>query len=621
MNSVSSRDLTQTGFQIAITREGLAYLVIILVAALLRVPALGDAPLSDYEARQAMAAWQFVSTGEASPISAESPLLFAGAALSFSLAGASNAAARLLPLLAGIALVLLPLGLRKHFGRLPMIIASGLLALSPGLVASSRRMDGTGPAMLFLLLALWAFWRYTSSKSLATLASSSVLFALALLSDFFTLPGVLGLLAGVGALMLGDDEQFDVRRVIKDTLHDVDWRIFIAAFLATIFIVSTLGLTNPRGLGDVADMLGRLVSGLVRRPRGAPLLAGVLLLYEPLIVLFGLIGLVRGLTSQLAGVRFLSGWALGAMFIGFIYPGALPSHVLWIIMPLALLAALILADIISDANSGPGWSLALHVALVILLLATSLLWTTGSLTQDASSQANENAALALAQLAQNLGLNTLSNNIASNLILPLRMMLAVLLLVLLAVTTLMWATFWSGRHAWRGLALGVFGIGLLTALNGAAGLAYTRASDPHELWNINPSQPAIKALALTAEDVSSATNANALDATFTVQGSPYEALAWALRDFHNVTFVDVLGPQVATDLVMNTSGEPSPVVGEKYIGQDFVIAKSWQPARLGFQAGLKWLFFRDASTATSNTSVILWVREDIYLMLDDNVAE
>ena len=79
--------------QIAISIETLAYLIIFLAALILRWIALGDAPLNEMEARQAIAAWNLLSPDAPSTGLIESPLTFAGAVISFGVASASNAAA------------------------------------------------------------------------------------------------------------------------------------------------------------------------------------------------------------------------------------------------------------------------------------------------------------------------------------------------------------------------------------------------------------------------------------------------------------------------------------------------------------------------------------------------
>jgi 4-amino-4-deoxy-L-arabinose transferase-like glycosyltransferase len=586
-----------TGLRIRLTREALLYAVILLVAIALRAPQLGAPPLSEHEAHQAMAAWRLLrgnAGGAIGAASIESPLVFAGAAFGFAIFGASEATARLLPMLAGVGLVLLPIAFRKWFGRLPMLVTSGLLALSPGAVAASRQMTGGGAAVLCTTLALWAFWRYSEHRQTSALAGSGVWLGLALIADFSALVGIVGLLFGVGAVLLGDDDQNSARDALQAAARDVPWRIFIGALVVTVFLVSTLSVTNPRGLGAAADLLGRLARGVIRRPPNAPFVGGLLLLYEPVIFLFGAVGLLNSLASEDAAERFLSGWTAGALLIGFTYPGALPAHVLWMVVPLVGLAGLALTELLAPSEvSGPAWSVGLHAAFVMALLSVATLLAISLLTRPIPAEEG---------------------------VMPLTLRLALVgaMSLLVVVTTMLWASIWGNAQAWRGLGLGLLGIGLLVSVTGSAGLAYVRASEPREPWNIAPGQPALDALVETARDVSTVVSGHPLEATVTVQGPPDGLVAWALRDFQTVSFVQTPNPEVNSDMVVTVAG-PEPLLGERYVGQDFVIVRAWRPTAWTFDQALRWLFFREANSPASEVRVILWVREDIYLLLPNEV--
>jgi hypothetical protein len=263
------------------------------------------------------------------------------------------------------------------------------------------------------------------------------------------------------------------------------------------------------------------------------------------------------------------------------------------VVPLAALAGLALADTLAGPESGPLWSVVLHALLVIGLLLVAALWAVSF--QTAPAQPDE-----------------------AGLTLALRVGLVGAFLLLALIVTLLSASVWDGAHASRGLALGALGLGLLISLNGSAGLAYVRASDPHEPWHVAPGQPALNALAETAHEVSAVTTGHPYTATVTVQGSPDGLLAWALRDFDEVTFVETSSPAVTSDMVVTTA-EPDPLLGERYVGQDFVVVRAWRPGGLTFEEALRWVLFREADTPGSEVRVILWVREDIYTLLPNEV--
>jgi uncharacterized protein (TIGR03663 family) len=124
-----------------VTVEGAAYALVGLLAASLRFFQLGLRPLSEAEAVQALAAFRFTQGAAQAAPAGTVPALFTGNVLAFSLVGAGDVAARWLPALAGVILVLLPYGLRHRLGRGGALAASLLLALSPSAVFFSRALD------------------------------------------------------------------------------------------------------------------------------------------------------------------------------------------------------------------------------------------------------------------------------------------------------------------------------------------------------------------------------------------------------------------------------------------------------------------------------------------------
>src|SRR5690348_3801029 len=93
--------------RLAIRGEVIVYLVIALLALVLRIAQLDVVPLSMHEARQALAAWRVVYPQAAgSLIVPESPVLFALHGLAYSVLGANEFSTRIFTALAGILLVL-----------------------------------------------------------------------------------------------------------------------------------------------------------------------------------------------------------------------------------------------------------------------------------------------------------------------------------------------------------------------------------------------------------------------------------------------------------------------------------------------------------------------------------
>ncbi len=128
------------------------YMVALAIAMTLRLLTLGKQPLSDFEAGWALQALQ-VSKGGAILIGAN-PAYVHITAILFFIFGSSNFLARILPALAGCALVLAPWLLRERIGRTAAILLAFGLALDPGFVGISHLAGGPMPAIAIASLAV-----------------------------------------------------------------------------------------------------------------------------------------------------------------------------------------------------------------------------------------------------------------------------------------------------------------------------------------------------------------------------------------------------------------------------------------------------------------------------------
>ena len=110
-------------------REWVALVGILTVAVLLRVVDLGVRPLQPEEADLALRSW-LLSRGEQAALGGNPLLVNANAALVFML-GSDDGVLRLLPALAGLAMVWLAWALWPWLGRTGALVAALLLAISP----------------------------------------------------------------------------------------------------------------------------------------------------------------------------------------------------------------------------------------------------------------------------------------------------------------------------------------------------------------------------------------------------------------------------------------------------------------------------------------------------------
>lgn len=579
----------------ALSIETLAYLMIILIALGMRWIRLGDTPLGALEAEQAVAAWHTISADAPGQGVIRSPLTLAGMALSFAVASPTNAAARFVPMLGGLALALSPLLFRKYLGRGPALIASLLLAVSPGAVAASRQVTGVSFSMLGLILALAAFERYFTQQKRGWLAAAGAAMAIGLVADFGTPAGLLTILIGAGFMLLTDEEELFNLKALPAQLNSIPWRFFLIGLLVTILVTSTLLFLLPGGLAAAANQLGRFVNGLAYHIEGVPYLGLVLGTYELPLLVLGLTGAWLASQSVEPRLRLLAGWGIAGVAACLIYPGAQPEHALWAVVPLALLAGYLAWDLLAAEDPAPAWGVIVLVAAVLAL--------SGMLFASLSRFLVAPRVLNFANDAATTGAQTG---------LSLDLILLILWIILLGIIWLTAASVWSTQTAWRGYGLGFLTLGLLVMAGQSAQMAFSRPGSPYEPLNLLPAQPGLSLLVDTAEEISELASGYEHDAAISIQASADGTLAWAMRDFNNLTYIEQVDPYVQSPMVITPADADYPALGSNYVGQDFVIIAQWTPAELPAREVIKWLLYREAATQPRQERVILWVREDIY---------
>lgn len=215
-----------------LTVELLAYGGVVAAGLALRLAGLGQAPLEPSEAELALSAWQV--TRGAPPALDGGPLPVFATTLVLFVFGASDAAARLLPALAGAALPLAAWALRGACGRWGALGAATALAVSPTLVAAGRRAEATALVLALAALVLAS----------AALPGRPRWTATALVGGALAAGGTPGFLA-LTALALGG--LWAVRREWRRARSRF-WRPLPMGFAAS-FLVATGGLAVPSGWG------------------------------------------------------------------------------------------------------------------------------------------------------------------------------------------------------------------------------------------------------------------------------------------------------------------------------------------------------------------------------------
>ena len=348
-----------------LTVERLAWLVIGVVAAAVRLAGLGSRVFDPAEAQQAVAALGAAGL----PAAGTSPLLLSLQRVSFVLLDSSELLARVWPALAGVALVLLVYQLRGELGRVGALGTGLLLAVSPLLVFWSRSATGesfTLLAAMILVVALsrarrgdsWVIW---GAVGLAILVLSSPVGY-----------GVLVLIAPMAALALvgrrSDDEDSRVERS--------QWRAGLLVFVGLVLLGATAMFFNPVGFAAVADLPAAWLRSVLTASGYSPFwLATQVMLGELLALVAGIAGLVIGLRRRDWFAQALGLWLLLALVLLLLRSGRTPADEALLALPLALLAGIAIEAFVARVSlSGERAEAAVLLVACLVVLCAAAIW-------------------------------------------------------------------------------------------------------------------------------------------------------------------------------------------------------------------------------------------------------
>lgn len=575
------------------TSEHLLIALAFLLGMGLRLINLGYAPLSDYEAKWALQALS-IARGENIAIGSQPGYIMLSGFL-FWIFGSSNFLARFVPALAGSCLILSPLLFRSRLKQLPTLILVFALALDPGLVGISRLAGGS---MLAASCAILAIGFAINRRPVLT----GIFAGLALLSGSSLWIGALAL--SITLLILRWRKQlpfFDesIADFLETQRSDRQSCLLrgILSMAITIALVASLFLRYPHGLGAWLLSISDFFKGWVT-PSGVPALrlAAGLLVYQPLAVIFGLIGIAHiwinpsqtHLHPQL--VKGLALCSILSLLTAFVYIGRSMGDLVWTLIPLWTLAALELGYLFNPVESPIivfGEATLTFVILCITWLLFSAIASTGGVFMD------------WLQLAQLIGS-----------------------LSLLVLAAYLFSTGWGWKVSRAGLVWGsviFLSLYMLSATWGvsqysAGGKRYLR----QELWYPAPLTGNADLFTSALSDLSlwHTNHRNTIDIRLAVDAP---SMLWILRDFSNVKQASIdtpvadishLPPEQLPSIIITYPLDGDLNLSAAYRGQDFSwqIYPSWDGA-LPFPA-LSWLVFRNAPE--ESVQVTLWARADLF---------
>jgi 4-amino-4-deoxy-L-arabinose transferase-like glycosyltransferase len=631
----TERESMDSAPRLVISMEVIAYALVIGLALILRVAELDSVPLTETEAREALASWRVIHPDVAgSIIIPQSPLGFWLHNISFTMAGGSELAARIWVAFGGVLLSLSPILFRGLIGQIRAFIMSALLAFSPVLIATSRFDSPVVWTMLLAVLGLWSLWRWwEKGQASAAIQATMFFIGMVLLSE----PGgpVLGfifLVAGAIALYweaLTAPDRLDMPGSeflagIRNRLQAWPLQTGLFAAAGVVVIVSTGFMLYPAGLSAVSELLGRTIRGLTESAPGTPALfpLATSIIYEPFIWVFALAAVILLIRRDAIDhvERFLIGWVVLSILAVFIFAGGGPDHALWLTMPLAALASWVAVELLEkddlpgiyellDEEDAPSWWQYRRDRWAKWILAAVML---GLLTMLAIHlQVIGRAFLTV----PGGGLDQVMARILETPFLNFRISLIWLFITVLFILVgfFLAASIWGQGITARAGALGVLLFAVLTGIGSGWNLSVHNAGNPTEFWHVQATDSEVNLLRETLQDVAQRESMGFPEIPITMLTSETGVVAWLLRDFENTRFITDPDDARTDRIVLLPQLERLPELGGSYVGQSFVISRSWTPqSMIGFDFLPWWLQRRTRGIPHASQTVILWLRQDVY---------
>ncbi len=553
------------------TLEKALWLGALIMMIFMRIMLLNQPTLNDSEASLALQAVH-LANGEKS-ILLDNPLYVLVTGALFRFFGSTTFLARFLPMLAGIGLLGVVYLLRNRLGRETTLIAAWLLAIDPGFVAASRQVDSPIMGMFFFLL-LYALLE--NKKAIL----AGFVFGLGLLTGISFWQGIIYsvIVIGVWKILLwkdGDEPWKWLKQKVILFWQDKGW----IGFLGGVLVAGTMIFWVPTATGDIFSGIVDYFAGWGNGYHNSVLQLLVLIPVYELIPL--ILGLVYGISATIRKNRtaqyLLLFWFI-AIFMTLSYPGRIILDMIWVILPLILLAAEGLFELLSIIREA--WLPTMGLGVAIALLITFAIYS------------------GLLIVTLGAGERELEARIVS--------LVGALVIAGVLVGMMVWA--WSGMVGFSGLTVGLLIVGSFFTASQAWKAAGLGAHPEMELWRNSSRVNDADLLVKTLESISSWNNGVKTETPIALVNFTSPSIQWELRNFSFVQQYSAFPVGQNPEIVITPIGE-QPLSTESYTGQDFVWQKDSEWGSLTNQEWMKW-FIKRQVTQTKQT-IILWARTDI----------
>jgi len=352
-------------------------------------------------------------------------------------------------------------------------------------------------------------------------------------------------------------------------------------------VAGTLFFRYPLGLGALADVIPAYFGGWAA-PSGIPALRipAAWVLYQPLLVFFGIAGVVQAWAArhpQYSNMRWLSLWAFFALAVAMLYPARQVADLAWALIPLWALTAMEIDWNLSSAWLRANIPIALGQAALIFLLLVFAWFAMAGLSNFTGDM-------------QQMGLRS-----------------AILLIIgataMAAVTSALVALGWSWHTARLVLVCGLtlsFGLYMLSVMWGSAHL---RSVESQDLWSYASTTTQADLFSKTLTDLSE-WNTGQNDNLQVVSTVNFPSIKWVLRNWPQLSFTREIPAGEQPAVILTPKDQNNLNNSQTYRGQEF----GWEETQT-WQGILPpdfpdWFAFRQAPHQSA--AIILWVRSDLF---------
>lgn len=578
--------------------EAALWLLLGVVAAVLRLGDLGRWPLGEFEARLALIAAGPAVGGEAlaNLDRGLSPLLLNATTLLFNLFSETDGLARAVSALAGIATVLSLWLLRPLIGRGVALGAALLIVLSPAMLFFGRQAQPEALSALFSLLLVAGVARFARSRQLRDAWLATIAMALGLATG----PGFWSVLVA-GVIFVGwlwyraGRRETETRgqgametsgqaatlslslppppfSLLSD-LRPLVGRLVLGGLVLFVAAATALG-TNPAGLGVAFDLPAQWLGAVFGRGPAMVLpFMLVLLLYELPIIILGITGAVLWVDREPGWVTFLLIWTAVTVVPATLFNSGWAGGVAMATLPLALLGGVALARIAEAIREFGRWEVE-GVYLLLVAVIGGFFW----LNIIAYLQTTQSLHLGLALAA---------------------------VLVLVSGLSIIWSM-GSGSGVLRALGLTAVLLLPVVSFRTAWMLAFMHGNDPREPLAAAqvPSDPDLRTLPSFLAGLSNERLRERYSLPVALQRSLGVAPHWYLRDFRELTLVEGSSAALPTAAVLSPD-QPAP---PGTIGSRYTLRSTWQWPNLAGQPLLRWIVVREVRAGLGVEDAILYVQ-------------